>query len=441
MKVTVEQVRDNLAKLTIEVSPEEFGVALDKAFEKVVKEVKIDGFRPGKCPKSMFIKRFGYESLYEEAVNFALNDTYPTAVEENKLFVVNQPTIDIDFATLSKDNGFTYTATVDIVPAFELGQYKGLEIKKAKETASTKEVKEQIDRTLKSKAENVIKETPAELGDTVVIDFEGFIDEQPFEGGAGQNYPLELGSNSFIPGFEDQLLGTKAEDQVDVNVTFPKDYHAELAGKAAVFKVTVHEVKTKVVPELTDEFVAELELEGVSTVAEYKKHVQDELNERAKAASNEKFTNDLVEKACKNTKFNIPECMINDYVKDMKAKSEAQAKQYNIPFEMYLQYMGYTLESFEKQAKEIGEKRVKADLVLSKIAEVEEIKVTPEELEAELNKVAEANGLSVKEVAKRVNINQLAFSLEQSKVIELLKTTAVAPAKKTKKAEAEEVTE
>lgn len=437
MKVTVEQVRDNLAKLTIEVSPEEFGVALDKAFEKVVKEVKIDGFRPGKCPKSMFIKRFGYESLYEEAVNFALNETYPKAVDENKLFVVNQPTIDVDFATLDKDNGFTYTATVDVLPTFELGEYKGLEVKKASEKASAKEVKEQIERTLKSKAENVVKETPAELGDTVVIDFEGFIDDQPFEGGAGENYPLELGSNSFIPGFEDQLLGTKPEDKVDVKVTFPKDYHAELAGKAAVFKVTVHEVKTKVVPELTDELVKELEIEGVLTVDEYKKHVGAELNEHAKKHSDEKFANDLVEKVCKNTKINIPTCMIDDYVKDMKARTEAQAAQYKIPFEVYLQYMGLTLEAFEKQAREVGEKRVKADLVLSKIAEVEEIKVTPEELQAELQKVADENGLDVKEVAKRININQLAFSLEQSKVIDLLKSTAVAPVKKTTKKQAE----
>ncbi len=437
MKVTVEQVRDNLAKLTIEVSPEEFGVALDKAFEKVVKEVKIDGFRPGKCPKSMFIKRFGYESLYEEAVNFALNETYPQAVDENKLSVVNQPKIDVDFATLNKDSGFTYTATVDVLPAFELGQYKGLEVKKTPEKASAKEVKEQIERTLKSKAENVIKETPAELGDTVVIDFEGFIDGQPFEGGAGENYPLELGSNSFIPGFEEQLLGTKPEDKVDVQVTFPKDYHAELAGKAAVFKVTVHEVKTKVVPELTDELVKELEIEGVSTVDEYKKHVGAELNEHAKKHSDEKFTNDLVEKVCKNTKINIPECIINDYVKDMKARTEAQAAQYKIPFDVYLQYMGLTLEKFEKQAKEIGEKRVKADIVLSKIAEVEKIEVTPEELQAEIQKLADENGLDVKEVTKQININQLIYSLEQSKVIDLLKLNAVTTAKQSAKKQAE----
>ncbi len=436
MKVTVEQVRDNLAKLTIEVTPEEFGVALDKAFEKVVKEVKIDGFRPGKCPKSMFIKRYGYESLYEEGVNAAINDTYPKAIDETKIFPVNQPTIDVNFETLSKDNGFTYTATVDVVPNFELGLYKGLEVKKATEKATAKEVKENIERTLKAKAENVVKETPAELGDTVVIDFEGYIDGEPFEGGAGQNYPLELGSNSFIPGFEDQLLGSKPEDQIDVNVTFPKDYHAELAGKAAVFKVTIHEVKTKVVPELTDEFVAELEIEGVSTADEYKKHVQSELNENAKKASDEKFTNDLVEKACSNTKINIPECMIDEYANDMKARSEAQAAQYKIPFEMYLQYMGYTLEKFEAEAKKIAVKRIKADLVLSKIAEVEEIKVTPEELEAELQKVAAENGLELKEVYKRVNINQLAFSLEQSKVIDLLKANAVQPAKKTAKKDA-----
>ncbi len=437
MKVTVEQVRDNLAKLTIVVSPEDFDVALDKAFEKVVKDVKIDGFRPGKCPKSMFLKRYGYEALYEEGINFAINETYPKAIDETKIFPVNQPTIDVDFDNLSKENGFTYTATVDVVPNFELGQYKGLEVKKASEKASAKEVKETIEKTLKSKAENVVKETPAELGDTVVIDFEGYIDDQPFEGGAGQNHPLELGSNSFIPGFEDQLLGTKAEDQVDVKVTFPKDYHAEIAGKAAVFKVTVHEVKTKVVPELTDEFVLELEIEGVTTVAEYKKHVQNELNEKAKKASDEKFTNDLVEKACSNTKLNVPECMIDEYAKDMKARSEAQAAQYNIPFEMYLQYMGYTLEKFEAEAKEIGKKRIKADLVLSKIAEVEEIKVTQEELQAEVEKLASDNGLEVKEVIKRININQLAFSLEQSKVIDLLKETAVQPAKKTTKKDVE----
>ena len=435
MKVTVEQVRDNLTKLTIEVSKEEFANALDKAFEKVVKEVKIDGFRPGKCPKSMFIKRYGYESLYEEAVNFALNETYPKAVDDNKLFVVNQPTIDIDFNTLDKDKGFTYTATVDVLPAFELGEYKGLEVKKASEKASAKEVKEKIERTLASKAENVVKEDAAVNGDTVVIDFEGFIDDVAFDGGKGENYPLELGSNSFIPGFEEQLVGTKAGDSVDVNVTFPENYHAELASKAAVFKVTVHEVKTKVVPELTDDFVKELEIDGVNTVDEYKKSVQEELNAQAKAQSDEKYTNDLVEKACKNTKVNIPDCMIEDYVKDMKANSERQAAQYNIPFEMYLQYMGYTLESFEKQAKEVANKRIKADLVLSKIAEKEEVKVTPEELQAELTKLAEANSMELAEVQKRVNLNQLAINLEQSKVIDILKANAVAPAKKTKKAE------
>ena len=294
---------------------------------------------------------------------------------------------------------------------------------------------DKIAATENLKAENVVKEDAAVNGDTVVIDFEGFIDDVAFEGGKGENYPLELGSNSFIPGFEEQLVGTKAGDSLDVNVTFPKDYHAELASKAAVFKVTVHEVKTKVVPELTDDFVKELEIEGVNTVDEYKKHVQAELNEHAKSHSDEKYTNDLVEKACANTNVNIPECMIEDYAKDMKASSERQAAQYNIPFEMYLQYMGYTLESFEKQAKEVAVKRIKADLVLSKIAEAEEIKVTPEELQAELKKIAEDNSMELAEVQKRVNLNQLAINLEQSKVIDVLKANAVAPAKKTKKAE------
>ena len=419
MKVTVEQVRDNLAKLTIEVSPEEFGVALDKAFEKVVKEVKIDGFRPGKCPKSMFIKRFGYESLYEEAVNFALNDTYPTAVEENKLYVVNQPKIDIDFATLSKDNGFTYTATVDVVPAFELGEYKGLEIKKAKETASAKEVKEQIERTLKSKAENVVKEDVASLGDTVVIDFEGFIDGEPFEGGAGQNYPLELGSNSFIPGFEDQLLGKKAEDQVDVNVTFPKDYHAELAGKVAVFKVTVHEVKVMPKLELNDEFVKSLNIENVNTVSELKETKKQELLAKKEQDETSRQIDEIVETILSNTKVDVPESLVLAGVNSFKAQYEKQAKMYGIPFETFLQMMGVDLEKFNQIAYANAYKQVLFTLVGSKIIEVENLAPTQEDIYKVAENEAKKSNTDVNEILKR-DSEQIYSFLSQQKLIMFL---------------------
>ena len=434
--VKVERLSENRVKLVVTVSAEQFDLALDAAFEKVVKDVKVDGFRPGKLPKSIYISRFGWESLYNEGIEFAFQSTYGMALQEAGDYPVDDPKVDlVDPAAIEKGKSFDYTVEVDVWPNVHLGEYKGVKVKKQSTRVLKKDVEAYINNVLKGKAENVVKEDAAVNGDTVVIDFEGFIDDVAFEGGKGENYPLELGSNSFIPGFEEQLVGTKAGDSLDVNVTFPKDYHAELASKAAVFKVTVHEVKTKVVPELTDDFVKELEIEGVNTVDEYKKHVQAELNEHAKAHSDEKYTNDLVEKACANTNVNIPECMIEDYAKDMKASSERQAAQYNIPFEMYLQYMGYTLESFEKQAKEVAVKRIKADLVLSKIAEAEKIKVTPEELQSELKKLAEDNSMELAEVQKRVNLNQLAINLEQSKVIDVLKANAVAPAKKTKKEE------
>ena len=424
---------ENIKTIDIKVEGKEWEEALDKAFVNANKKAKIDGFRPGKAPKEIFIKKYGEESLFMDAADIALQTAYVKVLEENKdLEIVAQPSVELK--NVSKE-ALELTFKLILKPEFKLGDYKNLKVKKEKITVTDEEINASVEEMRNRYAEIAIKDGKVENGDTAVIDFEGFKDDVAFEGGKGENYPLELGSNSFIPGFEEQLVGTKAGDSLDVNVTFPKDYHAELASKAAVFKVTVHEVKTKVVPELTDDFVKELEIEGVNTVDEYKKHVQAELNEHAKAHSDEKYTNDLVEKACANTNVNIPECMIEDYAKDMKASSEKQAAQYNIPFEMYLQYMGYTLESFEKQAKEVAVKRIKADLVLSKIAEAEEIKVTPEELQAELKKLAEANSMELSEVQKRVNLNQLAINLEQSKVIDVLKANAVAPAKKTKKAE------
>ena len=432
MKVNVEKISDNKVKLTIEVSKEEFGVALDKAFEKVSPTVKVDGFRPGHLPKASFIKRFGYEALYEEAVNFALNDTYPKAVMENNVQVVNHPSIDVDFATLNHETGFTYTATVDVMPEVTLGTYKGLEFKPLDKNATPEEVEQEIKNALNAKAENIIKEGAAEKGDTVVIDFEGFIDDVPFEGGKGENYPLELGSNSFIPGFEDQLIGAKEQDEVSVNVRFPEDYHAELAGKDATFKVKVHEVKQKQYPELNDEFVKDLEIENVNNVEEYRNYVQTKLDKEKASQYEEHLVNGLIDLVSNASTVNIPECMVTDYATELKEKAEHQAAQYKIPFNLYLQYMGYTEESFSEYLKKTAEARIKADLVLDKIAEVEDIKVTDEMLENAYKEIAEHNNMELEQVKKSVNPAQLSYKLRQDAVIKLLKDTAVLGATKKK---------
>ena len=268
--VKVERLSENRVKLVVTVSAEQFDLALDAAFNKVVKDIKVDGFRPGKLPKSIYISRFGWESLYNEGIEFAFQATYPMALREAEVYPVDDPKVDlVDPAAIEKGKSFDYTVEVDVWPNVHLGEYKGVKVKKQSTRVLKKDVEAYIQNVLKGKAENVIKEGAAELGDTVVIDFEGFVDGVAFEGGKGENYSLELGSKSFVPGFEEQLVGAKSEDNVEVKVTFPENYHANLASKDAVFKCVVHEVKTKVVPELNDDFVKELEIENVHTKDEY----------------------------------------------------------------------------------------------------------------------------------------------------------------------------
>ena len=294
MNANLERLSENSVKLTVEVSAEEFDKALDLAFEKVVKEVKADGFRPGKMPKNIFIQRFGWTSLYNEAIQYAFEETYPLALQQTKVYPTAEPKVDLDFASLEKGKSFTYTAEVDVWPEVHLGEYKGLKVKPLSTRVTKKDVEAEIKHMLESKVENVIKDGPAENGDTVVIDFEGFVDGVPFEGGKAENYQLELGSKAFIPGFEDQLIGAKSEQ----NVTFPKDYHASLAGKAALFKVKVHEVKGKEYPELTDELVKELEIENVNTVEEYQNYVKEDLKKRKSVAAENHLVTGLVDAVC-----------------------------------------------------------------------------------------------------------------------------------------------
>lgn len=425
--VKVERLSECRVKLTVTVSAEQFDVALDAAFKKVVKDIKVDGFRPGKLPKNIYISRFGWESLYNDGIEYAFQLTYGAAIQEAGVYPTDDPKVDlVDPAAIEKGKDFEYTAEVDVWPNVHLGEYKGLKVKKAAARITKKEVDEHIENVLKGKAENIIKDGEAALGDTVVIDFEGFVDGVAFEGGKGENYPLELGSNSFIPGFEEQLVGAKAEDNVEVKVTFPKDYHADLAGKDAIFKCTVHEVKTKQVPELNEEFIAELEIENVKTVEEYKEYIKATLKDNKVKANEQKFENDCIEAVMKNAYAEFPQSLINQGVERNVARLEQQAKQYNLPVEVLLQYyqMG-TLEDFKKSCEEQVRKEFLQELVFEEIIKLENLTASEEEIEAKYLELAGGDASKVKDVKKQYKENQIVFHIKTLKAVDLIKNSTV----------------
>ena len=425
--VKVERLSENRVKLVVTVSAEQFDLALDAAFNKVVKEIKVDGFRPGKLPKSIYVSRFGWESLYNEAIEFAFQATYPMALREALVYPVDDPKIDlVDPAAIAKGSSFDYTVEVDVWPNVHLGEYKGVSVKKQSTRVLKKDIESYINNVLKGKAENVIKEGEAQLGDTVVIDFEGFIDGVAFEGGKGENYSLELGSNSFVPGFEEQLVGAKSEDEVEVKVTFPENYHAELASKEAVFKCVVHEVKTKVVPELNDDFVKELEIENVNTVAEYQEHVKALLKEQKVKAAEQQFEADCIKAVLDKSYAEFPQSLINQGVEREIQRVAAQAKQYGLETEMLLQYYGFeNMDDFKKKAEENVRLEFLRELVFEEIIKLEGITCTPEELEAKYLEIAGGDQSKVKQTKKQYSEAQVSFHINMLKAVELIKANAV----------------
>lgn len=425
--VKVERLSENRVKLVVTVSAEQFDLALDAAFEKVVKDVKVDGFRPGKLPKSIYISRFGWESLYNEAIEYAFQGTYPMALREANVYPVDDPKVDlVDPAAIEKGKSFDYVVEVDVWPNVHLGEYKGVKVKKQSTRVLKKDVEAYINNVLKGKAENVIKEGEACLGDTVVIDFEGFIDGVAFEGGKAENYSLELGSNSFVPGFEDQLVGAKSEDNVEVKVIFPENYHGDLASKEAVFKCVVHEVKTKVVPVLDEEFVKELELENVNTVEEYQEYVKNLLKEQKTQAAEQQFEADCIEAVLKNSYAEFPQSLINQGVEREVQRVAAQAKQYGLEAEMLLQYYGFaSLDDFRKKSEENVRTEFLRELVFEEIIKLEGIAATPEELEAKYLEIAGGDKAKVNQVKKQYSEAQVAFHINSFKVVDLIKANAV----------------
>ena len=387
MSLQVENLEKNMAKLTIEVPASEFEKALQSAYNKQKKSISVPGFRKGKVPRQMVEKMYGPEIFYEDAANELIPTAYEEELKNCDLEIVSRPTVDI--VQIKKGENFIFTAEVAVKPEVTLGEYKGMEVDKTSTRVTQKEVEAKIKEEAEKNARTVTVEgRPVQDGDEVILDFEGFVDEA-FEGGKGENYPLTIGSGSFIPGFEEQLVGAEAEKEVEVKVTFPEEYHAEeLKGKDAVFKCTIHEIKEKQIPEIDDEFAAEVS--EFDTLDEYKADVKAKIKEQKENEGKQKKEDQAVEKAVANATMEIPEAMIDEQVRQM-VNEFAQNMQYQgISFEQYCQITGMTLEKIQEETRPQAVKRIETRLVLEAIAKAENIEVTEERLDEEIKKMAES---------------------------------------------------
>lgn len=388
MSLQVENLEKNMAKLTIEVPASEFEKALQSAYNKQKKSISVPGFRKGKVPRQMVEKMYGPEIFYEDAANELIPTAYEEELKNCDLEIVSRPTVDI--VQIKKGEDFIFTAEVAVKPEVTLGEYKGMEVDKTSTRVTQKEVEAKIKEEAEKNARTVTVEgRPVQDGDEVILDFEGFVDGEAFEGGKGENYPLTIGSGSFIPGFEEQLVGAEAEKEVEVKVTFPEEYHAEeLKGKDAVFKCTIHEIKVKQIPEIDDEFAAEVS--EFDTLDEYKADVKAKIKEQKENEGKQKKEDQAVEKAVANATMEIPEAMIDEQVRQM-VNEFAQNMQYQgISFEQYCQITGMTLEKIQEETRPQAVKRIETRLVLEAIAKAENIEVTEERLDEEIKKMAES---------------------------------------------------
>lgn len=429
MSVKKEVLSSCKVKLSFVLEAEKFNLALDKAFEKKVQEVDVPGFRKGKLPRGMYESKFGVESLYEEAINYAVNEAYVEYLEKSKLQVVNYPSLDVDFKTVGKDKKLKFTLEVEVYPTVELGQYKEIEVEKEKVEVTEKDVEEYINRILQQHSElEVIEDKPLENGNTAVFDFEGSTDGVPFEGGKAENYSLEIGSGNFIPGFEEQMVGMKTGEEKVIKVKFPEDYHAsDLAGKDADFKINLHEIKQRVVPTLTNEFVAEeLEIDDVKTVEDYQKFVKELIEKERNEASDNKLIDDLTNKIIENAKFDVPEVMIEEEVNRQVKQLEAQAKAYGLTTELLLQYTGAgSLEAYKEAIKPGCEMQLRHRIVYLEIAKEEKIKISAKDYNDELKVIAKEMNGSVEDAKKVYTKEALTPYLQIKKVSELVKESAI----------------
>ena len=405
MSLQVENLEHNMAKLTITVSAEEVEKALQAAYLKQRSKISLPGFRKGKVPRQMIEKMYGPEVFYDEAANHMISEAYGKAYDECELEIASQPTIDV--VQLEKGKDFIFTAEVAVKPEVKLGEYKGLKVDKVSTRVMQKEVDEEIEKERERNARTVeVTDRAVQDKDIVTLDFEGFVDGVAFEGGKGENYPLTIGSGAFIPGFEEQLIGAEIDKETEVKVTFPEEYQAkELAGKEAVFKCTVHEIKAKELPELDDEVASEVS-EEAETLEDYKAEVKAKIKERKENEGKEKKENQAVEQAVANAEIDLPAPMVDLQAKQMADDFARRIMQQGMSVEQYFQFTGLNEEKMMEELKPQAEKRIRTRLVLEAIVAAENIEVSDERLDEELQKMADSYQMEVEKLKEFMGENE-----------------------------------
>ena len=421
MKVTKEQQEKNSVKLTITVDAETFEKGVQKAYLKNVKKIALPGFRKGKAPRKIIEQYYGAGVFFEDAINFVCPEAYEEALKETGVDAVSRPEIDVLEIESGKD--FVFTATVTTKPEVELGDYNAISVKKVTYRTTQKEIESEIKKVQEQNARIVpVEDRAVKAGDLTVIDFEGFTDGVAFEGGKGTDYSLEIGSGAFFPGFEDQLIGAEIGKEVEVNVTFPKDYHSEdLKGKKALFKVTVKEIKEKQLPEINDDFVKDVS--EFDTLDDYKKDIKEKLAKANEQKGRQETENNVLDEVLKVATVEIPECMIDTQLDNIARDFDYRLSMQGLNLEKYLQMTGSDIDAFKAQFKDQAEKQVKISLVLEAVAEAEKVKATEKDIEAEMKKIAEGYNMEldkVKEMFKEEETKSLENEIVTQKTIDLL---------------------
>lgn len=425
MKATLLAKENGEAKFTIEFAAEELEAAKVKVYQANKDQFEIDGFRKGKAPRSIIEKKYGEGVFADEAINNLLGTGYPEALEQLDIEVIDQPRM--EFGKIEKDAPFVITATVAIYPEVEVKDYKGIEIEKVDGEVTTEDVEKELANMQKRNARMIAVDREVKEGDHIILDYKGFVGEEQFQGGTAEGYPLVIGSGSFIPGFEEQLVGAKKEEEVEVKVTFPEEYHAEdLAGKEAVFKCVVHEVKEEELPELDDEFAKDVSEHD--TLEELKKETEEKIAKAKKSWAENQMKDKAIDAVCEKNHIDIPESMILDEIDQMMRELDMQLQQQGLGLQQYLQFMGKEIADFREEAKDDATKRVKMRMIIRAVVEAEGIEASDEEIEKEIELLAIQYGMEAKQVKEMIgtaNLSLIGKDVQMKKAVDFIFDNAV----------------
>ncbi|MBQ8077195.1 MAG: trigger factor [Eubacterium sp.] len=417
------KVDTNVYEIEVTVDAQTFADACKSAYMRQRKSIQLPGFRKGKAPMGMVEKAYGEAVFYEDALEIVYPQAVQAAIDEAELRVVDQP-FDLDVPVMSKSEGVEMKMKVTVYPEVKLGKYKGLKAEYGETEATDDDVAEELKNMQERNSRLVsVEDRPAEMGDTAEIDFEGFVDGEAFDGGKGENYPLELGSGSFIPGFEEQVAGHNVDDEFDVNVTFPEEYQADLAGKEAVFKCKIHEIKKKELPELDDEFAKDVD-EEVETLDELKEKLTKQISEKKAEDAKREFENALIQQVIDNMEAEVPECMNTQKVDELVQDYGYRLQMQGIDINTYLQYLGQTMDDFKKQFEDGAKQQVRVAIALEEIAKAENIEATEEEINAEVDKLAEQYGMDAEQIKAAVPTEQLENDIKTRKAVDVVVDSA-----------------